>query len=474
MTTKCAGNRFRTPVLLVLFTLTIVLVWTVTGCRKETPTPIGMAQAPVISQPRVGSITPLKPGKEVGISIDVSSAIGVALTYTWAADGGEIVRGHGTPAITYRAPDEPGTYNVRVTVQWDGQSMDKATSVRVEGEPTPTYTPTPTPTPTVTQTNTPTPTHTPTSTPSPTPTPTNTPSPTPTLALPDAVIVAPLNLRSGPGTAYGTIITLSLGQVLTVTGRLENATWLQVSTDQMQEGWVFNGTDYVTLNLATEQIFTVSPPPPPSPDFAGRVCQIKSGWDSNTIFLRQDHFNALGLSIGTKVTVSVRDSEGRNIAGSVENVTLSLDGGLEICSVRLGRSPREDLGVDADTAIESERDRPSRQFDITQTSPPTNQESVNFQGKVCQIQAGQDTSTVFLRQPEFNAFGVPTGTTVNITVHDTGRTVERVTLVDSEIATCVVRLSRSLREALGVAGDTDIDPPSSRPDRQFSIRLPQP
>ena len=113
---------------------------------------------------------------------------------------------------------------------------------------------TPTPTPTATPTNTLTPTPTPTATP------TNTATPTP-----DAVIVAPVNLRSGPGTVYEIIGTLSPNQVLTVTGRIADTAWLQVSTDQMQEGWVVNWAHLVTLNLPTEQIPIVSPPPTPIP-----------------------------------------------------------------------------------------------------------------------------------------------------------------------------------------------------------------
>ena len=97
----------------------------------------------------------------------------------------------------------------------------------------------------------------------PTSTPTATPTPTPTPA-PDAVIVAPVNLRSGPGTMYDIISTLSPGQVLTVTGRIADTTWLQVITDQMQEGWVVNWANLVTLNLSAEQISIVSTPPPPT------------------------------------------------------------------------------------------------------------------------------------------------------------------------------------------------------------------
>jgi hypothetical protein len=215
---------------------------------------------------------------------------------------------------------------------------------------------------------------------------------------------------------------------------------------------------------------TFTPTPIPPPDFTGRVCKVKSGWDTNTIFLREDEFKKLGLPIGTRVTVRVRDTN-----RSYGNMTLSLDGGLDICSVRLGQSRRIDLGVDNDVTIEPESDRLIRQFDIVKVSSPTNRESSEFQGRVCKIESGWDTETVFLRQLEFNAFGVPAGTTVSVTVEtDTGRTVEKVALVNTDIATCVVRLSKSLREALGVAGDTDINPASNRPIRSFTIRLSQP
>ncbi len=224
--------------------------------------------------------------------------------------------------------------------------------------------------------------------------------------------------------------------------------------------------EHLSFNVVAIPVDT----PTPTPDFAGKVCQIKSGGDTNTIFLRQTEFDALGLPIGTKVTVTVRDT-----GESVGNVTLALDSNLEICSVRLAKPLREALGIDADTAIQSESQRPDRQFDITSTSPSTIKKPPDFYGKVCMIKSGQDTNTIFLRQAEYNAFGVPAGTTVSVTVLDTGRTVENVTLgLDSGLATCSVRLARSLREALGVAGDTDIDSPGNRPDRGFFIRLPQP
>jgi ABC-type transport system substrate-binding protein len=127
-------------------TLSILLLGLlVSACNSQPAEPPTTAAQPSISDPMISDPTPQEPGKEVGISIDVSSAGGATLTYTWNADGGEIVRGQGSPAITYRVPEEPGTYNVRVRVEWDGQSVEKATTIQVEGEVTaPTATPKPT------------------------------------------------------------------------------------------------------------------------------------------------------------------------------------------------------------------------------------------------------------------------------------------------------------------------------------------
>jgi hypothetical protein len=285
------------------------------------------------------------------------------------------------------------------------------------------------------------------------------------------VTVSDVNLRSGPGTEYDIIAGLNQNQALTVTGRLDDTTWLQVNTEQGQEGWVAAG--FVELNLPPDPIPTVVPPPTPPPPtptpviFVGKVCQIRSGSDTSTIFLRQAEFDALGLPLETRVTVTVRET-GRTF----DNVTLGLDRGLETCMVRLAKSYREALGVAEDTDITPPENRLDRSFEISQTSLPMNKETTNFQGRVCHIKSGQDKNTIFLRPPEFNDFGVQAGTTVSVMVLDTETTVENVILgLDSGLATCSVRLARSLREDLGVAGDVD-QPLENRPDRQFSIRLP--
>jgi hypothetical protein len=125
---------FLSGVIVIKLSALMLLLGLMSACTSP------VTEAPIISDPMISDPTPQEPGKEVGISIDVVSTGGVTLDYTWNADGGEIVRGQGSPAITYRVPEEPGTYNVRVRVEWDDQSVEKVTTIQVSGEnsdPTP-------------------------------------------------------------------------------------------------------------------------------------------------------------------------------------------------------------------------------------------------------------------------------------------------------------------------------------------------
>jgi hypothetical protein len=214
-----------------------------------------------------------------------------------------------------------------------------------------------------------------------------------------------------------------------------------------------------------------SPPTPASPvTCIGKVCALNSGWDRNTFFVREDHFHALGLPIGTRITVCVLDTGRR-----ASDVTLSVDLGLSAGSVRMSKSLRDILGVADDIKTKPIRLRPERQFEIRATSGPRNPEAFTCRGKISRLRKGQRKSVVYLRNVEHREFRVPAGTMISLTALDTGRTVNRVTLgLDAELATCVIRLSRSLQEALGVADDTDIEPPDDRPERRFRIRVPKP
>ena len=97
---------------------------------------------------------------------------------------------------------------------------------------------------------------------------TETPTPVPV----DAVVTAPqLNVRSGPGTAFGTVATLVKDNVLDVVGQSNSCVWLQVRTATGAEGWVahvIEGKEYTSLNIecnSVPEVVVPTPTPRPQP-----------------------------------------------------------------------------------------------------------------------------------------------------------------------------------------------------------------
>ena len=148
------------------------------------------------------------------------------------------------------------------------QVAEVLTAVPSPTEPPATATPTqapPTATPTTKPTRTPTPTP---ATPTDTATPMATETPTPVPV--DAMVTAPqLNVRSGPGTAFGTVATLVKDDVLEVIGQSNGCVWLQVRTTTGAEGWVahvIGGKEYTSLNIECDTVpEVVVPTPTPRP-----------------------------------------------------------------------------------------------------------------------------------------------------------------------------------------------------------------
>ena len=173
-------------------------------------------------------------------------------------------RGNQT-AITETTPVVPTEAQQALPSQ---QVAEVPTAVPSPTKPPATATPTqapPTATPTTKPTRTPTPTpETPTDTS--TPVATETPTPVPV----DAVVTAPqLNVRSGPGTAFGTVATLVKDDVLEVIGQSNSCVWLQVRTATGAEGWVahvIGGKEYTSLNIECDTVpEVVVPTPTPRP-----------------------------------------------------------------------------------------------------------------------------------------------------------------------------------------------------------------
>ena len=141
--------------------------------------------------------------------------------------------------VAFAAPDDAGNLQIEAVIKDRGQVIARQNADPVAVA---TYTPVPTPTPEFT--------------------PTPTPSPTPEFA--EVTANANANVRSGPGTAYGKIGTLSSGATYRVTGQNEEGGWWQISFDGKQ-GWISGNVAAVSGNTKTVAVVIVAPPPTAAP-----------------------------------------------------------------------------------------------------------------------------------------------------------------------------------------------------------------
>lgn len=74
-----------------------------------------------------------------------------------------------------------------------------------------------------------------------------------------------LNVRSGPGTDYPILFSLTQNEPLAMLGRSPDGDWLKVRV-RAQEGWVNAG--FVTLSVPLVELPLIPPPPTPAPESA--------------------------------------------------------------------------------------------------------------------------------------------------------------------------------------------------------------
>lgn len=80
------------------------------------------------------------------------------------------------------------------------------------------------------------------------------------------ILAASLNVRSGPGTNYGRIVSLAQGEQVDIRGRNSACSWLLVALPAGGEGWISANAAYVALGAACADIpETSAPAPPPTP-----------------------------------------------------------------------------------------------------------------------------------------------------------------------------------------------------------------
>ncbi len=167
----------------------------------------------------------------------------VQVTYKGSVLTGYMLASHikvtGTIAPTNTPTPKPTNTPTKVPTKVPTSTPTNTPTPKPTNTPTkaPTSTPTNTPTPKPTSTPTKAPTSTPTMAPTNTPTPTGAPSGTPTPSVPKEVAAtvnaSTLNMRSGAGTEYSKIVTLTRNQAVTVVSYAYDSTgdiWFEVTT----------------------------------------------------------------------------------------------------------------------------------------------------------------------------------------------------------------------------------------------------
>src|SRR5689334_6751678 len=67
---------------------------------------------------------------------------------------------------------------------------------------------------------------------------TGTPGPSPTACSPSITTNSSVNVRSGPGTGYGSVDNLATGATVTVIGKNNDSTWWYINRPAGGNGWV--------------------------------------------------------------------------------------------------------------------------------------------------------------------------------------------------------------------------------------------
>ncbi len=171
----------------------------------------------------------------------------------WAVEdesGGVVASSSGEEmAFEWPGSERPGTYMVRADFA-QGDSVASLGVIKITiNEPTPT--PTPEPEGTVAEAE---------------PTPTGTAvAAQPASVNPgdaDAVVNTPANMRKGPGLSYGIIGGLNTGEKVALTGRSENAEWLQIKMADGGDGWIFARLLTVNPKVDVRSLAVIEVEPP--------------------------------------------------------------------------------------------------------------------------------------------------------------------------------------------------------------------
>jgi len=122
------------------------------------------------------------------------------------------------------------------------------------------------------------------------------------------VVATTLNVRSGPGTNYEKVATVSKGQTFTVIGQINNCAWLKVQDSTNQEGWVSGDAQYVTLDTDCAEIPQAQAPAAPSGNNSGNNTGNNSGANSGNASKGCYNFQN---NVGKELTITFTRSDGK-------------------------------------------------------------------------------------------------------------------------------------------------------------------
>ena len=148
----------------------------------------------------------------------------------------------------------------------------------------------------------------------------------PSSAEPSATVATgALNIRSGPGSGYNVIATLTQGQPVALLGRTATTGWAQVRIYNGAVGWA--NAAYLNANVAfgSLPVVNVASAPPPGPAPAPAPAAATGTVKASSLNVR--HGPGLGYGVvtgvywGQQVTVHGRSADGGWLKISVGNVT---------------------------------------------------------------------------------------------------------------------------------------------------------
>lgn len=149
---------------------------------------------------------------------------------------------------------------------------------------------------------------------------TATPQPSPAPSQPTCTVIADaLNLRSGPGAAFGVLVGLPYRTAVTPLARTTGADWLQVALDDGTAGWV--AASYLECNVRIADLPVVQAPQPTptaNPIVAAIAVAPAQGWAGASVSISGVNWTpgaVVYISLGAPNTGAASDVYAQTTAG---------------------------------------------------------------------------------------------------------------------------------------------------------------